>query len=260
MRLTYAQLQELVRRRVLLGKNPSVAENGSFRQLHDEGGELGAFNEKLPQRPIVGCDLKNYSGMLDVEQFIFGQLLDRYVVSALQFSETPFSGVELSGTGDGVLIGFKEENNLGAALLCALRLWAETQECVRGSDGKTRGLRVAVGYGPCLFGSAFDGQIKMQGFGLIDVSRILNCDKEQHLLVSSRFLQKLEDAFPGGVVLKSGLTVRLQLGPQRSGKCKPADAEATQFFNIVAEVQPSSGAGFRAGDASEAGLHTPGAT
>ena len=77
-------------------------------------------------------------------------------------------------------------------------------------------------------------------------------------MVSSRFVQKLNDVFPNGVVLKNSLAVKLQLGTRRAFKLKPADALATEFFNVVAEARLADGSSFQVGCASEDGLVTPG--
>jgi hypothetical protein len=258
--LTLTRLLSLARSAVRIGKEVKIVSVDGASSLIAGHISVGTLAADLPSYPVIGCDLLNYSGLTDIEQFVFGVVLEERLSEALRFARMQKRILAANGTGDGVLMALDCRSD-ELALLFALRLWWEGRRCILGHDGRWRGLRVVFSRGPCLLGKDFSGSVQMQGYGLIENARILHYDKGTHFLISKQFWTSQFGKERHAEFKCEGWNCKLRIvGRVRQGKAKAGDRNVTAFYNLVGTVQRVGGHHkhrWRVGCSSPKGLSTP---
>jgi hypothetical protein len=235
-----------------------VNSDGNSAVVLQIDGEKFLVKEPPPVFPIVGCDLLNYSGLTDLEQYFVGVLLPFEILQAQKYAKLegkqPFVGT--SGTGDGALIALKcDADALWQPVLFAARLWYEGRGSAYG-----RGLRVALTLGSCIKGREFIGVPQLQGYGLVEAARILGCDKGTHVMLSRAYWEKLAELNATEAEGSyAGNNVRLQrTSTIFSGKSKADDRLETSYVNCFGSVTEEDGSSWDFGVEDEEGLSHPG--
>lgn len=252
--LTLNETQRAIRDAAVQRKSISVRKTSQGLLLSVEGNAKGLVPETPTPLIVVGCDVENYSGLLDWEQYYVGTLLPLHIRDALAsagINATTILGI--SGTGDGALVALKTVDSC-QPILFVVNLWKNGVHC-----GFGRGLRVALGSGTCLEGQKFAGSPQMQGYGLVETARILSCDKLTHIMFSLSLWTSICGSNDLSTAIECGnATIFLQRSQKIfRGKFKPKDRRETAFVNCFGEVRDSSGS-WTFGLEDETGLNHPG--
>ena len=257
-RLDLNRLLGLARSAARSQKQLCIRPTSAGPALQVGGKSVAILGEKIPEHLIVGCDLKNYSGLSELGQFVFGVALEEHLNKALTFAGLEGCVLAANGTGDGVLIVF-DQAKCESVLLFAMKLWLIAANGRYDYKGISRGLRIALSSGPCLLGEDRVGSIKMQGYGLIEVARILGCDKGTHFLISPKLWNRV---FPGqrrATFSARGWKTTLKIdGRLWRGKAKAKDRLPTEFFNLSCSLKAPHRPPRRIGYRSDSDLHRPG--
>jgi hypothetical protein len=223
------------------GKPVTVEPDGKRVILRIEDNKF-LVEDLPPHFPIVGCDLLNYSGLADLQQYFVGVLLPFEIWRARKYAklEDEKSVVGTSGTGDGALIALKNDaESKWQPVLFAARLWYEGRDTAYG-----RGLRVALGLGSCIRGQEFGGVVQLQGYGLVETARILGCDKGTHVMLSLSYWEMLAEKVDAIEARGSYLGKNILLQRAKtifSGKSKPDDRLETSYVNCFGKVEEDGG-------------------
>lgn len=259
-RLTLSRVLAHARSAVRSREDVRIREANGDECLVVKGRTIGVMAESIPEYHIVGCDLENYSGLKDLEQFVFGVLLEERLSNALRFAGVEQRILAANGTGDGFLMCFERVTS-DLTFLFAMKLWLEGNRGYYDQMGRRRKLRVVLTRGPCLLGKDRTGSIKMQGYGLIETARILGCDKGTHFIVSKKLWHSRFGTKRWGEFHCKGWKCALRIaGRCWKGRAKSKDLHVTEFYNIVGTVHSTRGnpKRVRVGRQSSEGLRRPG--
>ncbi len=253
-RLTLFETQRQIRDAAVQRQEISINQTEQGLLLVVDGKIKGFAEGASPQLTIVGCDVENYSGLEDWEQYYVGTLLPLHIRQSFSYAGITTKQIAgISGTGDGALMALKTDD-IWQSILFVLNLWKNGVQC-----GFGRGLRVALATGSCLEGQRFAGTQQMQGYGLVETSRILSCDKSTHVMfsLSTWSLVCSEEELTTSKTYRN-LTIGLNRGEKIfRGKFKPKDRNELAFVNCFGYIIDDSGTwGF--GLESESGLSEPG--
>lgn len=252
--LSLDEARKLLRNAAVGGSHVSLVTKGTSVKLSIGSKVRGLISETPKPMLVVGCDLQNYSGLFDLQQYLFGGLLPILVRRTMRYVGNDGEIFAISGTGDGALIALKTTDPW-AAVLFAARLWLQGKKCAF-----SQGLRTALGIGTCLDGAEFGGVAQLQGHGLIETARVMNCDKGRHVLVAlgvwdilaARSNLAAEGKAAGRVVLLRRSRTIFE------GKSKQGDLSPTRFVNCFGSVRESMRKGWRFGISREDRLEHPG--
>jgi hypothetical protein len=257
-RLDLNRLLGLARSAVRSEKQICIRETPAGPALQVAGESVAILGEGIPEHLIVGCDLKNYSGLTELGQFIFGVALEDHLNKALTCAGLEDRIFAANGTGDGVLMVF-DQARCKSVILFAMKLWLAGSQGYYDHKGIKRGLRVSVSSGPCLLGQDRAGLIKMQGYGLIEAARILGCDKGTHFLISKKLWNRVFGGQHRAKFSARRWTATIKIdGRLWRGKAKAKDRLPTEFFNFLCLLKGPHTPPRRIGYPSAGELHRPG--
>jgi hypothetical protein len=247
---------KMIRNSVMCGRDVATRKEGEYFRVAVKGGFQFKIR-RVPDSLVIGLDLRNYSGLSDLGQFTLGVKFPFLVEKAFKSSRLyKRHRVGESGTGDGAIIALDTiETRLWQAVLFGALLWIEGRDIM-----KDRGLRVALTSGPCVVGREFAGSMQMQGYGLVEASRILGCDKRTHLLISYPLWKALGPEKDVRATEGSYGGYRLVLNRTRTifhYKIKPGDRHELCFVNCHGHLRLTHGSMQRFGMISERGLKRP---
>ena len=256
--LALNRLLDLARSAARSQKKICIHQTSEGPALQIAGEDVAILGEEIPEYLIVGCDLKNYSGLTELGQFIFGVALEEHLNKALTCAHLEDRIFAANGTGDGILIVFNGAKPK-SVFLFAMKLWLEGSRGYYDHMGIKRGLRIVVSSGPCLLDLDRTGSIKMQGYGLIEAARILGCDKGTHFLISKKLWKRVfaGEHHPRISVHGWAATLRID-GRLWRGKAKAKDRLATEFFNVLCTLKGPHTPLHRVGCLSDGEIHRPG--